>query len=52
MRVACGGYAVDGLWSARLEVRVGLDPTCLSLQLGVRVAVAEGLVLCVNCRGG
>ena len=52
VRVACGGYEVDGLGSARLAVRVGLDTTCLSPQLGVRAAVAEGLVLCVDWQGG
>lgn len=52
MRVACGGYAVDGLWSARLEVWVGLDLNRFSTQLGVRAAVAEGLALCVDWQGG
>ena len=44
VRVACGGYEVDGLGSARLAVRVGLDLNCFSTLLGVRVAAAEGLV--------
>ena len=43
-RRARGGYEVDGLWSARLAVWVGLDTTCRSTLLGVGVAVAEGLV--------